>query len=213
MLNIAKDTLPQSFLSYFAFRVSFMDTLERMVMARQFGQYPERSFGFLTEVPYLRNVSPQIQLELLLKTWTKHVSLRPQPATLVDESVVYAVCEHAANMVDEEKVLVRRYLQKGPMPVSISLDPNLAAELRQLHLSLSNEGDFLLISQFEDLAPEESLRLKTKFGVDVMGADEMLEPLGRWHVCNDIEKYCELLLNEQEIKRLQQALEPVPRVT
>ncbi len=180
-------------------------------MARQFGQYPERAFGFLTEVPYLRNVAPQIQLELLLRTWTKHVALAPQAATLLDESVVYAVCEHAANMVDEEKVLVRRYLQKGPMPVSISLDQNLASELRQLHLTLSNEGDFLLISQFEDLSPEESLRLKTKFGVDIAGSDEMIEPLGQWHVCADIEKYCELLLNEQEIKRFKQALELAPK--
>ncbi len=184
-----------------------MDTLERYVLARQFERYPERGFGFLTEVPFFRNVAPQIQLELLLKTWTKHVSLQKQRATLIDESIVYAVCENAAKMVDEEKVLVKRYLQKGPMPVSISLDHQLSSELRQLHLALSNEGDFLLLSQFEDLPPDESLRLKTKFNIDLEAAEEMFEPLGRWHVCENLTTYCELLLNEQEVQRFKQVLE------
>jgi hypothetical protein len=49
----------------------------------------------------------------------------------------------------------------------------LASELRALHLNLSNEGDFLMVSQFEDMPPEDALRLKKKFDID----DEQLEPL------------------------------------
>ena len=38
MLTISADILPQTCLSYFAFRVSFCETLERVALAKQIGE-------------------------------------------------------------------------------------------------------------------------------------------------------------------------------
>jgi len=147
MLQIGPDILPSGALTYFAFRVAFQSTLERIVLSRQVGD-DDGQFGFLTEVPFLCAVPAHVQLDLLAETWQKHVSDVPQPATLVDESVVYAVCEAAAALVEHEPCQMAHYLDGGPRSVALAPDHFLASELRSLHLGLSNEGDFLMISQF-----------------------------------------------------------------
>ena len=96
MLAIQTDTLPQTGLSYFAFRIAFQETLERICLAQQVGNYTAECFGFLTEVPFLRAVPPHVQLDLIAETWCKHASTEKFVANLVDESVIwgeYFFCE------------------------------------------------------------------------------------------------------------------------
>lgn len=203
MLAIAQDNLPQSSLSYLAFRVAFLETLERIELARQFEMEHDNPYGYLTEVPFLKAVPARVQLELLIETWEKHVTKEQVDATLVDESVVYSVCETAANLVENEPHLIRRYLQRGPLPVLVAIDEQLASDLRSLHLNLSNEGDFLLISQFQDLDPDEAVRLKAKFGLAADICEPMFEALGRWHVNPEFASQADLLLSSQEISRIE----------
>jgi hypothetical protein len=198
MLHIAHDILPQTLLSYVAFRVSFFETLERIALAQQFDMVHQKAFGYLTEVPFLNQVAPQVQLDALLKTWHKHLAPEGFEASLVDESVVYAVCETAARVAEQEPVVMQRYLRRGPLPVSIIVDHQLAAELRSLHLKLSNEGDFLLISQFQDLPPEEAIRLKLKFRFDASRAESMFDVLGQFYMTADIKTCAENLLLAEE---------------
>ncbi|NOX56773.1 MAG: hypothetical protein GXP27_20490 [Planctomycetes bacterium] len=99
MLVVAGEVLPNNVLSYLAFRVTFLETLERLALARQVGdEDEEEEFGFLTEVPFLSAVPPHVQLDLLAETWRKHSVRRRVSATLLDEAVVYAVCETAAHI-------------------------------------------------------------------------------------------------------------------
>ena len=154
MLQIATDILPQSGLSYVAFRVAFQDTLERIALANQVGERDVGCYGFLTEVPFLKAVAPHVQLDLLAETWAKHVADVSIAATLVDESVVYAACETAARLAEHLPADFARHLNNGPFDVEIEPDDMLASELRELHLNLPSDGDFLLVSQFEDLPPE-----------------------------------------------------------
>jgi len=201
MLTISTDTLPQSCLSYVAFRVSFLETLERISLAQQVGSYGTDSFGFLTEVPFLRTVAPHVQLDLLAETWSKHVANVPVEATLLDESVVYAVCETSSRLVENEPETIDRFLEGGPLDVDLTVDHFLAPELRGLHLNLSNEGDFLMISQFEDMLPAEARRLKKKFGLSEERLETMFEILGRWTMSADFLNYLEGLLTGKEIVR------------
>lgn len=203
-MTIAQDTLPQSCLSYIAFRISFLDTLDRIVLAQQFGMLHSQDLGYLTQVPFLKCVAPHVQLDLLLEAWSKHMDPNSLSATLVDESIVYAVCENAAEMVEQESAIVKRFLRRGPLPVNLVVDQQLASELRSLHLRLSNEGDFLLISQFEDLDPEEALPLKKKFGLDLAGTEMMFETLGRWHVSRERRSHWEYLLLDSELKQVEE---------
>lgn len=201
MLRINTDILPQTCLTYLAFRVSFRETYERILLARQVKEEAE-GFGFLTEVPFLKAVPPHVQLDLLAATWKKHSVRRRNIATLVDESVVYAVCETAARIVDDEPQMISHYLANGPSQFNIAADRSLSAQLRSLHLNLSNEGDFLLISQFEDTHPDEASWLKDEFELDEARFESMFEVLGRWHFSPGFDSNLKLLLTDREIARI-----------
>lgn len=202
MLKICEDTLPQSLLSYVAFRVAFRETLERIALWKQFEKAPLETYGYLVEVPFLKEVAPQIQLELLASTWQKHLDRRSHRATLVDESVVYAACETAAQLVEKEPTLFSGYLRGGPFEVGIPVDHFLASDLRDLYLNLSNEGDFLLIGQFLDMDPLEAVPLKLQMGLLPEAIEVMSEPLSRWHVSPKFPEHLQGLLTDAEIARV-----------
>lgn len=202
MLKICEDTLPQSLLSYVAFRVAFRDSFERLALWKQFEKAPADTCGYLTEVPFLREVAPQVQLDLLAATWHKHLDRGIHAGDLVDESIIYAACETAAQLVEKEPTLFVSYLRGGPFDVGIPVDHFLAAELRNLYLNLSNEGDFLLIGQFLDIEPDQAGPLKSQMGLEASSVDVMYEALGRWHVTPTILENLRGLLTEAEINRV-----------
>ncbi len=201
MLTIAADTLPQTALSYTAFRVAFFDTLERMSLALQVNEDPFDGFGYLTEVPFLRGVPTHIQLDVLADTWAKHNSKSEVEADLVDESVVYAVCETTARIVEQDPATASRFLAEGPRQIDIPVDRLMGIELRNLHLRLSNEGDFLLISQFADMTPDDADEIKVEFGLNRMRLEDMFEPLGRWYMSVDFIENLHGLCHPREIAR------------
>lgn len=199
MLTIAQQLLPNNTLSYLAFRIACLDTLERIVLARQFGPDATEGFGYLTEVPFLRAVPPQVQLDLLSETWQKHSHRERIDADLVDESVLFAVCETAARIAEQEPTQFAGCAKRGPRRLSLPSPTGLPDKLRQVHLSLPNEGDFLLISQFEDLPPFEALSLKAEFGLEPSKCDPMFEALGRWHVSPGFAGRLSGLLTDREV--------------
>ncbi len=201
MLAIADKLLPQSAISYLAFRVSFHETLERMALAQQFGTADDEQFGFLTEVPFLQTVPPHVQLDLLAETWNKHLVDEELEATLVDESIVYAACETTARLVEQAPDVVRLYMECGPSKVDLQVDDALAAELRDLHLHMPNEGDFLLISQFEDMPPRQAQKLKRQYRLDPLRLDTMFEILGRWYISVELVERLHGLLTHREVIR------------
>lgn len=200
MLRISDDRLPKNDLTYLAFRVAFQETLERIVLSRQVDDGNE-IYGFLTEVPFLRTVAPHVQLDLLATTWSKHSSRKRFDATLIDESIVYAVCETAARVAEEDPTIITHCLLTGPRPAKVEIDSFLAGELRNMHLSLANEGDFLLISQFEDIDPDDAHDLKQQFNLDKDRLDDMFDVLGRWQVEPNLTDRMDGLLTERETVR------------
>jgi len=205
MLKICNDLLPASDHTYAAFRLTVCDTLERMVLAEQIGASGERPFGFLTEVPFLKQVPPQVQVDLLAGTWHKHCAPEIWDATLVDESVIYAVCETAARLIMTDAATARRFLGEGPRRLRTAVNINLAREIQALHLDLANEGDFLLISQFQDIPPDDGRILKQKFGLAEAECEAMFDVLGRWHVSDDFLECADGLLAPHEVERMPDA--------
>lgn len=199
MLTIAQQLLPNNTLSYLAFRIACLDTLERIVLARQFGTDAAEGFGYLTEVPFLRAVPPQVQLDLLSETWQKHSNRERLDADLVDESVLYAVCETAARTAEQEPQQFAGWAKRGPRRLALPSQSGLPNMLRQVHLALPNEGDFLLISQFEDLPPFEALSLKAEFGLEPSKCESMFDALGRWRVSPGFAGRLSGLLTDREI--------------
>jgi len=201
MLKICKDVLPGSDLTYLAFRVAFFDTLERISLADQVGMPADASYGFLTEVPFLRYVPPHVQLDVLVSTWARHQDSSTYVGDLVDESVIYAACETAARVVKTEQATAKRFFRNGPRPVAMTISPKTSGELEALHFNLSNQGDFLLISQFLDIPPDEARPLKAKFGISDAACECMFDLLGRWHVSTTFRANAAGLLTTAEVDR------------
>jgi hypothetical protein len=211
MLKICKTSLPQSLLTYVAFRVAFRETFDRFSLhKRAFGE-PTEAYGYLGEVPFLREVPAQVQLDLLAQTWHKHVGRESHAADLVDESVIYAACESAARLVERDPAAFCEYMRGGPVDLAVPIDPYLARELRLLYLQLPNDGDFLLVSQFLDLEPTECFQQKIEMGVDPKRLEQLFDVLGRWHVSKNFASRLTSLLTEAEISRVMTILQsPCP---
>ncbi|MBS0205816.1 MAG: hypothetical protein JSS49_23180 [Planctomycetes bacterium] len=199
MLKILETPLPQSLLSYVAFRVAFRETFERMSLHKRSANDIGDAYGFLGEIPFLREVPPQVQLDLLATTWQRHISREAHVADLVDESVIYAVCEAAARLVEQDADAFVNLMRSGPVDMAVPVDSYLARELRLLYLELPNDGDFLLVSQFLDLEPEESRQQKIEMGVDPRRLESLFDLLGRWHVSSQFPARLKGLLTESEV--------------
>jgi len=202
MLNIAPHSLARTELTYIAFRLACLDTRERLELAVQLDLCPERNFGFLTEVPFLRNVPAQVQLDLLMDTWARHITPVLQPANLLDEGVVYAACETAARLIRTEPDVARRFLNRGPIHCSSILNGQLADQLQQLHLKFSHEGLFLLLSQFQDISPLEAVPLKRDHGISETATDCLFDVLGRWYISPELLTRANGLLTRVETEQM-----------
>lgn len=201
MLSIANKTLPASDALYMAFRISLLETMERIALAEQL-DVSDRSFGYLTQVPFLKNVHPGVQLDQLLLTWSRQMTCEVHSATLVDESVLYAVCETASQVIRTDRQSARRIMKSGPHPCDIQPDFKLADQLQQLHLGFSDEGHFLLISQFLDIPPLEADDLKRQFGIEPSDCECMFELVGRYRVSPLLAERARGLLTSAEIREL-----------
>lgn len=182
MLQIAQDRLPQSLLSYVAFRVALKRTWKacaELQSVTRFYQDPDQP-GYLAEVPFLRETAPAIQLEVLARTWKRHIQPDLVRADLLDEAVLYAVCESTAACVELHPQTVTACLREGPLDLLVPVDFNLAADLRQLYLQMSNDGDFLLVGQFLDMPPDDADEWKRKLGVAPESLEQFFEVLSRW---------------------------------
>jgi hypothetical protein len=184
MLQIADDVLPQTLLSYVAFRVALRETADRLV--RDPHEDADPRSGYLAEVPFLRDAALAVQLDLLAESWDRHMSRKTHLASLLDESVVYAACEFAAILCEQQPERVTWCLRGGPLDVTVPVDATLAGELRSLYLRLSNDGDFLLIGQLLDLPPEEAAEWKEKLGIHPDRIEPLFDILGRWHASSDL---------------------------
>ena len=199
MLKICETPLPQSLLSYVAFRVAFRETFERLSLHKRSANDFGEVYGYLGEIPFLREVPPQVQLDLLAATWQRHVSREAHAADLLDESVIYAVCEAAAQLVEKDPDAFVSQMRGGPVDLAVPVDAYLARELRLLYLELPNDGDFLLVSQFLDLDPTESVQQKIEMGVDPKRLEILFDILGRWHVSAQFPAHLKGLLTEAEV--------------
>lgn len=202
MLVLAPHILPATELTYAAFRLALLDTRERLELAHQLDLNPERNFGFLTEVPFLRNVPAQVQIDLLLQTWARHLDRRRYFATLIDESVVYSVCETAARVIRTEPEIARRFLARGPQTWTAELNSKAADSLQKLHLNFARDGLFLMLSQFQDIPPRDAVPLKEKYGIRSSACECLFDVLGRWYASPDLLTRTPGLLTRVETEQL-----------
>lgn len=208
MLQLAHEQLPQSLLSYVAFRVALRRTWEAMTSGRRATLFyaENQHTGYLAEVPFLRETSLAVQIEVLARTWHRHMQPEPVRADLLDEAVLYAVCEATAHGAEHEPQQVSRGLLGGPMDLMIPVDGALAADLRQLYLQLPTEGDFLLVGQFLDMPPDEATEWKRKLGVTEEQLCQFFDVLSQWRARPETLRHLYGLITDRERAELSTTL-------
>ncbi|MCA8996416.1 MAG: hypothetical protein KDA80_05520 [Planctomycetaceae bacterium] len=202
MIRMNSQAVPYSELTYIGFRLAYSDTLERLELARQLDLSQEHCHGYLAEVPFLRQVPVQVQLELLMETWARHLDSQEWQATLLDESVLYAAFETAARMIRLEPTIASRFLARGPIPCGMKLNSGYADALQKMHLKLIGNCSFLVISQYQDLPPSEIQAWKQSEGIPPAADECLFDALGRWYVSRDFLQHSTGLLAEQEAEHL-----------
>lgn len=213
MLYINNQPLSHSLLSYIAFRLACRDTLERFALWQQFGREHDEGVGYLAEIPWLSQVAVPVQLELLASCWRRHIASERFDADLVDEAVVFAVCELAAALVENEALLARSYLRGGPLDLGVPLDLQLAAELRQLFLVMPSQAEFLVVGQLLDTPVDERAAMYAHLGITESHSEQLFELLSRWRVSGDFQLQFHHLLTEREQQQALELLRPYCMVT
>lgn len=206
MLQFGSDILPQGTLAYVAFRSAFVSTMRDYATAVEDPEDEELPIGYLMEVPFLENVAPQVQIDLLADTWSRHSSHQLYDGNLIDEAVVYSCCEFAASELETHPGSFAAYLQNGPRGIGVNLDGILSAELRSLHIKLTGEGNFLMLSQFEDMDPIEATAMMKTFKMDRAANQCLYDLLGRWHVEPRLIERLTGLLTKEETARFAKCL-------
>jgi hypothetical protein len=201
MLSISDRIVPAGETVYAAFRLAFLDTMERIALAEQL-DVGDRSFGYLTQVPFLKNVHPGVQLEQLLRTWAKHLGAEVHPANLCEEAVLYSVCETAAQVIRTDRQTARRVLSSGPVSCTTTCDLAFADHIQKFHVNLIREGHFLLLSQFQDIPPREAERLKRDYGLNSQNTDCLFDLLGRYRVSPLLTEWTRGLITANELRDL-----------
>ena len=204
MITFSAKSLPFSEHVYIAFRIAILETEERLALANQIDLTDHTGFGYLTQVPFLRTVAPQVQLDLLLDFWNRYLEKKRFTSDYLDESIVYAVCETAANVIRSQPSIAQRMIETGPLTCPFSPTSEYAEEIQKLHLQYVGEGHFLLLSQFLDIDPEDAENMKVEYGVSEEKCESMYDAVGRWHVSHEIADRAVGLLTDSEVKRFEE---------
>jgi hypothetical protein len=192
--------LPQTDLAYVGFRLAAVETLSLLEITQEPGNEAEGPFGYLTEVPFLEQVAPAVQVDLLADVWRRHQDAAPHEASLLDAATVYAAFETASRVVSDEPELARLWLKAGPQRVRCRLGSRTAEQLNDLFFDFWDDIDFLSIEALQDLVPDHARTIRALTGLSEEDTEEMEEALNRWRASPAVLANLEGLLTGKEIQ-------------
>jgi len=192
--------LPNNDLTYLAFRLAVQETLSDLELSHDLDEELDPPAGFLTVVPFLEQVPIPVQIDLLAATWAQQSQPRLIRASLLDAAVLYAVCTTASRFATDSPELVIPFLKAGPRNPSPRAIRKALRKVDDLFEEFWDDQDFLMISDFQDVPPDQARQLKLQLGL----SDEYLQPLydalGRGRVSGDVSVNLQGLLTDEEIQ-------------
>lgn len=196
MSGLEKFQLKNSLLTHAAFRLCALNALDQL---RRFVADPElRDFGYLSELPLLRETAPQVQLDLLAGVWKKGCDAKLYPPSIVDECVLHTVFERAVALILTQPVAAQGVLSGGIHPVAPEDFTWLPVRMRTLQLTLPLPTSIRAAQVVESV---ESARGGGYNGVPAgpTPRDQLFEVLGRWRVNRNLAWSFDGLLTTSEI--------------
>lgn len=191
--------LPQIDLVYIAFRLAVLDTLSQMELFGSLDDGPDGPFGYLVEVPFLEQVAPAVQVDLLADVWRRHWDTALHEASLLDAAVIYAGFQTAGRLCSDEPELTRLWLKAGPRLVRYQAGSRTTKKLYELFFAFWDDIDFLSIDELQDLEPNHAQRVRELMRLPEGAFEQMEEVLTRWRASSNVLANLEGLLTTDEI--------------
>ncbi len=172
--------LAQRDLTYVGFRLAALDTLCQMDICQDFSDDEDDViFGYLVEVPFLAQVAPVVQVDLLADVWRRHRDVALHEASLLDAAVVYAAFQTVGRVISDEWKLARLWLKAGPQQVRCKLGSRTHQRLQDLFFEFWDDVDFLSLDELQDLTPEHARAVREMMRLQDGAFEQMEEVLMR----------------------------------
>jgi hypothetical protein len=198
------DVLPQGRLTYVAFRLTAMAALAELDTA-DLDEEGDEPAGFLgAHVPLLGQVPLGVQLDLLGESWARHRAPQPVPATLLDGALLYAACERAAALAEDQPGICRNLLRGGPRRVYFTA--RTPDQLRDLFDEFWGDTDWTWLEDHQDADPEQLRAVLRLVNVDEEEVRQLYDALGRGRVSPALAANLAGLLTEAEVADCLEAL-------
>jgi hypothetical protein len=146
-------------------------------------------------VPLLEQIPVGVQLDLLGETWAKHRAPEPVPATLLDGAILFAACETAADLAEDEESC-RVLLRRGPWRVKVTA--RTPDQLRHLFDEFWGDTDWTWLEDHQDADPEQLRAVLRLVNVDEE-VRALYDALGRGRVSSALAGNLEGLLTPAEV--------------
>lgn len=209
MLTCYGDTvrLPQNDLAYAAFRLAIQDAITDLDIQDDHDDELDPPVGYLTVVPYLKQVPLPVQVDLLAETWARHFKPDLIEASLLDAAIVYAACQTADWIIHDMPQVALGWLRDGPRKVPPRITKRASHRLEDLYDEFWDDQDFLLIEEFQDLPPEHARHAKERLDIPEEYVEPMYAALERWNVSPNVAANLVGLLTDAEIAEVLPLLE------
>lgn len=190
-------------LFYAACRVAFLRVFDSLLDEFIAASESERRHGYLERIPLLAGTAPQIQIELLLRTWQVLRTEPPRALTIEEQVVCFAITSELAHAgATDDQRMIRR-AARGP----VAVDPGdviwLASRVRMLQMMLPFAPQAAVLQVESGIAADDLIPVRSAGGVDQNTFTGLLDLLGEWTVNDRLFDDAEGLLTPTELEILQ----------
>ncbi len=194
-----------------AFRAAFVTTLDSLL---RYALDPlaayERPAGIFDCFPMLNAVAPQIQLECLLRTWSRRNRESPDSADVLDDCVLHAAWESLARISRDRNTTLLNVVLSGPTTMTAAASQWLCSQARCLQVAGPEPLRPAFLWELTEI-DEPSLRSRTESAADsASDRDELLNLVGRWVADRNVVLGSQGLLTPAEQEMLQTFFEEHP---
>ncbi len=194
-----------------AFRAAFVTTLDSLLRyALDPSAVYERPVGIFDCFPMLNAVAPQIQLECLLRTWSRRNRELPDSADVLDDCVLHAACEALARVSTDKNTTLLNVVLNGPRTMTVAASQWLCSQARCLQVAGPEPLRPAFLWELAEI-DEPFLRCRTECAADsASDRDELLNLVGRWVADREVVLGSHGLLTQAEQEMLQTFFEEHP---
>lgn len=185
-------------LFYAACRVAFLRVFDSLLDEFIASSESKRRCGYLERIPLLAGTAPQVQIELLLRTWQVLRTEPPRSLTIEEQVVCFAITSELAHAgATDDQRMIRR-AARGP----VTIDPGdvtwLASRVRMLQMVLPFAPQAAVLQVESGIATDDLTSVRSAGGVDQETFTDLLDLLGQWTVSESLFDNAEGLLTPTE---------------